>query len=115
MLDSNSQGHHQLMSQVIIEEDQLKEKRLKTREQERRIDRESVHAKWQIGGTAGLSFIARAAGIALLPVALLWAGFIALISLAFRIVGRLFQVLGKLVGGERFEGGLHHPKKDNQS
>lgn len=103
------------MSQVITEEDRLREKRLKSREQERRIDREAVHAKWRKGGTAGQTFIARAVGIAVLPVALLWAGFAAIIMVAFRLVGRVFQTLGKLVGGDHFEPGLHHPHKNDES
>lgn len=85
------------MSQVIVEEDNLKEKREKSRELERKIQIEGVHQKWHLGGTAGVGALAKMIAIAGLPVIALWTGIGILIGAAFKIIGGLFRFIGGFI------------------
>ncbi len=85
------------MSQVIVEEDSLKTKREKSRELEKKIQIESAHQKWHLGGTAGVGALAKLIAIASLPVIALWTTIGFIIGAAFKIIGGFFRFLGGLL------------------
>ena len=82
------------MSQVIVEEDGLNEKRERSKLQERKIDTIGDFAKWQKGGQQGQALIAKLAGIAILPVALFWSLLYFIGTAVITVFARLFDMLG---------------------
>lgn len=84
------------MSQVIVEEDGLAEKRQRSKQQERKIDTVSAFTKWQKGGEQGQAFIARAAGVAMLPVAAFWGLLYFVGTFVITVFARIFDFLGSL-------------------
>ncbi len=72
------------MSQVIIAKDSLSLKRQKSRAQEQQIDRSDSFRRWQLNDIVHTkSPLYMAVRIALLPLALLWAGL--LLGVAFAV------------------------------
>lgn len=86
------------MSQVIVEKDELEQRRGLTRAQEHKIARNGDIAKWQSHGTAGLKPIAKIAGLAFMPVVAFWGLLYAGIAIIITIVSQVFRLLGVLVG-----------------
>lgn len=89
------------MSQVIVEEDKLKEKRLRSAQEEHLIQRETEHQKWLATNTFGLSAIAKGAAVVFLPVALFWAALSFLMTAILRILATVFRFIGVFFGGTK--------------
>lgn len=82
------------MSQVIVEKDKHSARRLKSGDQEQRIDREGGFAKWKRNDITGFDPIAAGAGLAAAPVvALFW-----IMSWTVKIALFGAAVIGKVVG-----------------
>jgi hypothetical protein len=60
------------MSQVVVTDDSLKQRRLRSGEQERQIDREGQFKKWLKSDITGFDPIAALVGLAVLPVVAVW-------------------------------------------
>ena len=89
------------MSQVIVTNDPLKARREKTREQERRIDRESQFTRWRRSDITGPDPVAKLIGLAVLPILGLWGILCAVMTLALTVVNYVFKGLGRVIGGTR--------------
>ncbi|MGE0174392.1 MAG: hypothetical protein AB7T49_16470 [Oligoflexales bacterium] len=89
------------MSQVIVEEDNLKDKRLKSKTEEARIQVDSAFKKWQNPSGAMLNLIQKGAGIAALPVALFWTAMSAVLGILMGIVAQIFHLFGALCRGNK--------------
>ncbi len=90
------------MSQVIVTDDLLKQKRESTRAQEAKISREEMFTRWRKSNIVGkkdpVKFVIT---LALLPVLALWALLTGFIYVVIAICEGIFKVLGKLVGGTK--------------
>lgn len=89
------------MSQVIVTNDTLKQKREKSAEQEHRIDREGQFQHWKRSDITGKDLPKIAIGFAVLPIAALWAFLTGLIALMLTICEYGFKVLGSVFGGKK--------------
>lgn len=83
-----------IVSQVVCEEDELKSKRAASLEQEHRIVRDRLIKKWQNPSAPGMSFVAKAVGVATLPIVGIWMLLLAGVSLAFGLIGFVLRLLG---------------------
>lgn len=86
------------MSQVVVTEDSLKQRRLRSGEQERQIDRESQFKKWQLSDITGFDPIAALVGVAVLPVVAIWYVLSFLVRIAVYIGIGFSRALGALIG-----------------
>jgi len=82
------------MSQVIVEDDNLRVKRQNTRKQEIAIDRESIYQRWRLPDVKKTRPILQLIGIAVLPVVLFWTLLMGAMSLVLGFCLGLFRVLG---------------------
>jgi len=89
------------LSQVVVTDDKLKDKRDQSREQERRIDVRSVTKKWLRSDISGRDPIATAVGIAVLPIVAIWSFLGAFITVMLLAVRFLMVGIGKVVGGTK--------------
>ncbi len=89
------------MSQVIVTNDNLQQKRESTRAQEAKIDREVQFNQWRRNDITGRDPIASAIGFAMLPIVGLWMGISMAITLMFTALKYLFKGMGRLIGGSR--------------
>jgi hypothetical protein len=89
------------VSQVIVTNDNLRERRQRTRGQEAKIDRESAMARFRFGDITGRDPVEILIGVALLPVVAFWAFITAISTVALYFMRLLLAVLGKIVGGSR--------------
>jgi hypothetical protein len=88
------------LSQVIVTNDSLKQKRERSAEQEHRIDRESQFARWRKSDITGKDYVESAVGYALLPIVALWAFLTGVIALMLTACEYLFKVLGAIFRGK---------------
>jgi len=89
------------LSQVIVTNDELKSKREKSRDQERRIERESGFAKWRRNDITGRDPRLTVIGLALLPVVGLWTLLGVVMVAMLELSTALFRVLGRFAGGTK--------------
>lgn len=89
------------MSQVIVTNDKLSERRRNSRDQELRINKEDRFAVWRRSDVTKPDAFQRALGFAVLPILGLWAGLCALIAAVAFLVRSIFKILGSLLGGAR--------------
>ena len=90
------------MSQVIVTEDNLKEKRAKTAEQERNIDRDSYLTKWKKSTDATKFNPAIAViGVVVLPIVGFWAFILLLLSTCLTVFVGIMRGLGMLLSSFR--------------
>ncbi len=89
------------MSQVIVIDDELKQKRDKSAEQEHRIDIEGQFAHWKRSDITGKDLVATAIGFAVLPIVALWAFLTGLIAGMLTLCRFAFKALGSVFGGKK--------------
>jgi hypothetical protein len=89
------------MSQVIVEEDNLKEKRLKSKGEESRIRIDTTFKKWQNPNSKLVDLIQKGVGVAVLPVALIWGGMSAVLGLLMGAVAQIFHFVGGFFGTKK--------------
>ena len=87
------------MSQVIVTEDVLQDKRDASRIQEEKITQDSRIRKWSKSDISGKDPIAMLVGIAFLPVLAAWTCILALMMFMMTCLRYLFKGLGMIVGG----------------
>ena len=86
------------MSQVIVTEDNLKQRRQKSAESERKIDSEGAMSQWRMSDVTGFDPVAAAVGLAVLPVALSWYIIGGLVKLAIYVAISISRLVGALIG-----------------
>jgi hypothetical protein len=85
------------LSQVIVTEDHLIDRRQLTKDQEERIDTDSEFRNWQRSDVTKTDAFERLAGIVFLPIAAIWAAMTFAIWLTTKVVGGVFNLIGKLI------------------
>ena len=88
------------MSQVVVTEDKLSERRQASRLQESRIEREASFAKWRRSDISGRDPVAFLAGLAFAPIAIIWTVFTLIIAAIFSVFKFIFRALGGLLGSQ---------------
>lgn len=86
------------MSLIGSVRDGMQDLRKKAINQERSIDRNSEFSHWRMSDATGVSVIERAAGVAIIPVAVFW-GLVLLVFglgigvslVSFKLLGRFFR------------------------
>lgn len=86
------------MSQVVVTDDNLKQRRLRSGDQERQIDRESQFKKWLKSDITGFDPVAALVGLAVLPVVAVWYALASLVKLSVYVAIGFSRVLGSLIG-----------------
>lgn len=86
------------MSQVVVTDDTLKQRRLRSGEQERQIDREGQFKKWLKSDITGFDPVAAVIGVAVLPVVAIWYFLASLVRLAVYVSITFSRVVGSIVG-----------------
>ena len=86
------------MSQVIVTEDNLKSRRMKSAEMERKIDSEGAMNRWRMSDITGFDPVAAAVGLAVLPIALSWFIIGGLVKLAIYVSISVSRFIGALIG-----------------
>ena len=86
------------MSQVVVTEDNLSERRQASKLQESRIEREASFAKWRRSDISGRDPIAFLAGLAFAPIAAIWTVFALVIAVIFSVFKVIFKAIGSLIG-----------------
>ncbi len=89
------------MSQVVVTEDSLKVLRERSRAQEHRIKKDDGVAKWRRSDITGSDPVAKAIGLAVLPVLGLWLILAVIGAVMVEIVNGIFKVLGSVIGGTK--------------
>ncbi len=84
------------MSQVIVTNDNLKEKRTQSSEQEHQIDRDAVVMRWRLSSVTGKSPVLAVIGLLFLPVALFWGFLLLLIGLVVAVIRLAFAFMGTI-------------------
>ncbi len=87
------------MSQVIVTEDVLSDKRNISRAQEEKISQDSRIGKWSKSDISGKDPLATIAGIAFLPILAVWAGILFMMMVMMTCLRYLFKGLGLIIGG----------------
>lgn len=94
------------MSQVIVTEDRLKEKRQRSAAQEHRIATEEAFARFRRSDVTRLDPMARLLGFILMPLLgigalIIWGVLEVVTQIGFRLLGRLFGGSRSLITSER--------------
>ncbi len=84
------------MSQVIVTEDQLKDKRLKSGAQERAIERESGFDQWRRSDVTKADGFKRVVGLGTYPIVALWSVLLGLIYLVVQVFKVAIGAIGKM-------------------
>ncbi len=84
------------MSQVILVNDNLKDKRLRSRQQEQKIDRTSQFNHWRKNDITKPNPLLRLAGLVFVPVVAFWSLLWALIGMSLGAVLVVFKFIGKM-------------------
>lgn len=85
------------MSQVIVTDDVLRNKREESKRQEHRIDRESAFSQWRMNDiTSRRDPVAALIGLAALPVVAFWSFVASCLTFSFSVMLGVFKVLGKI-------------------
>jgi hypothetical protein len=86
------------MSQVVVTEDNLKARRLKSGDQEKNIDREGLFNKWRRSDITGFDPIAALVGVAALPVLVSWYIIGTIVKVAIFAAIAVSRAVGALIG-----------------
>lgn len=86
------------MSQVVVTEDNLKARRLKSGDQEKNIDREGLFNKWRRSDITGFDPIAALVGVAALPVLVSWYIIGTMVKVAIFVVISVSRAVGAVLG-----------------
>jgi len=89
------------MSQVVVTEDKLKSRRIKSGEQERQIDRESGFDKWKLSDVTKFDPVAAVLGLVALPVVLSWYVIGLVVKLAVYVGIGISRLVGVLIGNNK--------------
>lgn len=84
------------MSQVVVENDNLRDRRQASREQERQIAKNAYLTKWQRNDVTKTKPIEKLIGLAVLPILALWSLIAGLGGFVLWVLTSLFNFLGKL-------------------
>jgi len=87
------------MSQVIITDDRLNERRQKSAEQEHKIQREVMLTN-RMSDTSAPDPVAKVLGVAAIPILALWGFICILIFLATIVLRGILVLFGKVAGGK---------------
>lgn len=88
------------MSQVIVTNDDFKQKRLRSREQEKQIAKEAMYQRWRKMDVNTFRPLAIAIGIATIPVVAFWGLLLGLMGFALSIFTVILKTAGKLAGNK---------------
>ena len=86
------------MSQVVVTEDSLKARRLKSGDQEKNIDREGLFNHWRRSDISGFDPVAAAVGVAALPVLVSWYIIGTIVKIAIYVSIGVSRFVGILIG-----------------
>jgi len=89
------------LSQVIVTNDALKQRRAKSREQEHQISRDESFEHWRRSDITGHDRFKAMVGYAVVPVLVLWGVLAGLGAIVLDILNVIFKVLGRIVGGSK--------------
>lgn len=89
------------MSQVIVTQDQLTDKRRRSGQEEHRIETNAQFAKWRRSDVTGFDPVRRAVGLAVMPILGLWGVLALLLTGIMEVLKGVFLFLGRLIGGRR--------------
>jgi hypothetical protein len=89
------------MSQVVVTEDNLKQRRLRSGEQEKRIDREGQFRKWLKSDITGFDPIAAVVGLAVLPVVAIWYILSTIVKVAIFVSIGFSRMIGTLLSSRK--------------
>ena len=89
------------MSQVIVTQDKLLDKRQRSREQEKHIETNEQFAKWRRSDVTGPDLFRKTVGMAVMPILGLWAIVGGIMAAALGLLRWIFKSLGRLIGGKR--------------
>lgn len=89
------------MSQVIVTNDKLTDKRQKSRDQERKIKVEDMFARWRRDDVTKPDPFKKMVGLAVTPVLAIWAALCALMAGVMFVTRSIFKGLGRVIGGSR--------------
>ena len=89
------------MSQVIVTQDRLRQRREASGQQERTIEREAEFAKWRRSDITGRDPVAAAVGFAVLPIVALWGLLCGLMVIVLEALRAVFWVFGRVLGGAK--------------
>ena len=86
------------MSQVIVTEDKLSERRSSSREQEQKIDINTIHTRWHKNDIAPHDLmVRRIAFVVFLPLFIFWGLLVFAMSVAVFFFSSLMKLLGAMV------------------
>ena len=88
------------MSQVIVTQDNLLDKRQRSREQEKHIETEEQFVKWKRSDVTGPDAFRKTVGMAVMPILGLWAILGGIMAAALGLLRWFFRVLGRVLGGK---------------
>lgn len=91
------------LSQVIVTEDKLSDKRKQSRDQEHRIKVESQLARWRRDDVTKPDPVKKIIGLLATPVLGIWAGLATLIVAAMLLMRAFLRGLGKIINGSGAE------------
>ncbi len=86
------------MSQVVVTEDNLKARRIKSGDQEKNIDRDGLFNKWRRSDITGFDPVAAIVGVALLPVLVSWYIIGMIVKVAIYVAIGVSRAVGALIG-----------------
>lgn len=89
------------MSQVVVVDDNLKDKRLSSKKEEKAIDRDSQFRKWQMSDITGPSLVLKLIGLATMPIVFFWSILGLLSGLALAIAMAIFNGISRLIPKKR--------------
>ncbi len=90
------------MSQVVVQNDRLKEKRQKTLAEEKGITKDLYFARFRKTSDATkTTMVERVIGLAVLPVAAFWGLLTTILSAGVAFSIGIFRILGSLFGGKK--------------
>ena len=89
------------MSQVIVTQDKLLDKRQRSREQEKNIETDEQFAKWRRTDVTGPDIFRKSVGLAVMPILGLWAILGGIMAAALGLLRAVFKAFGQVLGGKR--------------
>lgn len=89
------------MSQVIVTQDKLLDKRQRSREQEKNIETDKQFAKWRRTDVTGPDTFRKTVGLAVMPILGLWAILGGIMAAALGLLRAVFKAFGQVLGGKR--------------
>jgi hypothetical protein len=89
------------LSQVIVTQDKLLDKRQRSREQEKNIETNEQFAKWRRSDVTGPDAFRKLVGLAVMPILGLWAILGGIMATALGLLRAVFKAVGQILGGKR--------------